>query len=203
MPIQFELSRDPAMLQQYYKIREFCFRNDLGLIDFDGAEDRFDRDGLVMIARDGDQCIGGARISGNLTRSGNDTKIQTQQLPLEHEGLDLGHWFPQLEQDQVAYCQWTRLALLPKYRNVDNVRNIVSALIESALQHGYQYAFNVAGMNRARLYKRMHSSLGYRYQIMEQIPVPEEEGFLGLPHLLSVTHLGEVRATLIATASAA
>ena len=199
MAIQFEISRNPKLLQEYYKIREFCFRNDLGVLSFDGSEDQFDREGLVMIARDGDQCIGGARISGN--RSTVDGQLTP--LPLEHEGLDLEQWFPELNTNQSRYCQWTRLALLPKYRNSTNVRNIVNALIKSALDYGFEYAFNVAGMNRARLYKRMHSSLGYDYQIMEQVPVPEEKGFLGLPHLLSVTPLRDTMESQLVAASAA
>ena len=179
MPIRFQLTRDPKHLAQYYKIRQFCFRNDLSLLSFDGSEDAYDRDGWIMVGLKDDQCVAGARISGS---DGN------MPLPLEHEGLDLHVLFPQLQQ-QTQYCQWTRLAIMPNHRTPEMLRDTCQAIIELAAQQGYRYAFNVAGRNRARLYKRLHSNLGYDYRIMDQISVPEEPGFQGLPHLLSVTDL--------------
>lgn len=171
-------------LQQYYQIRERCFQTDLGLVSFDGSENEYDRRGLVLIARDGDKCVGGARISGR-------TRDHGRRLPLEQEGLDLQSWFPQLKHRCTAYCQWSRMALLPEYRAVDILREFCKATIGLSLRQGYEYAFNVAGMKQARLYKRLHSSLDRDYRIFQNIPVPVERSFVGLPHLLSVTYLRE------------
>lgn len=187
MSVQFELSRNPDWLAEYYRIREYCFRQDLGLISFDGSEDEFDRTGLILIARDGDHVVGGARISGKAGPRG-------LPLPMEREGMALDPWFPQLRRQELTYCQWTRMALLPGYRTVDILREACRAMIEVARREGYAYAFNIAGMNRARLYKRLHSNLGVEYRILEQVPVPVERGFHGLPHLLSVTALEGVAA---------
>lgn len=38
MSVSFELSREPRMLQQYYRIREQCFRLELGVAGFDGGK---------------------------------------------------------------------------------------------------------------------------------------------------------------------
>jgi hypothetical protein len=37
MQLSFEVTEDPVVLNRYYKIREYCFRKDLGLEDFDGG----------------------------------------------------------------------------------------------------------------------------------------------------------------------
>ena len=41
-------------------------------------------------------------------------------------------------------------------------------------------------MHNARLYKRLFSVLGYRYDIVRDLRIPAEAGFDGLPHLLGV-----------------
>lgn len=180
MSIQFEMSDDSTFLQTYYQIRESCFRQELGLPSFDGSEDDFDRQGMILIARDGSRCVGGVRLSAGSPAGGG--------TPLEHEGVALTSIFPQLEEDG-KYCQLTRLALLPAYRTPQSVRNLMGASVSLAVELGFDYGFCVAGMNRARLYKRVLTVLGYEYRIFEQVSVAPEKGFAGLPHLLSVIKL--------------
>lgn len=180
MTIRFEVSCDATSLQAYYKIRESCFRKELGLPSFDGSEDDFDREGLILIARDGDRCVGGARLSASSSAMGT---------PLECEGMPLGSIFPQLQAGEGGYCQITRLAMEPAYRTPQSVRDLMVGCVDLAIEQGFDYAFCVAGMNRARLYKRVMSVLGYDYRIFEHVSVPPEKGFSGLPHLLSVAKL--------------
>ncbi|MFT5721384.1 MAG: hypothetical protein ACI9W6_001698 [Motiliproteus sp.] len=186
MPITFELTEDPQLLAQYYSIREVSFRECLGLDGFDGSEDADDIHGDIIIARVGDRCVGGARING--TGPG-----RSRRLPLETDafvmGEVIGEIMPRLTLDNSPYCQWTRLCLAPDYRIGEILRGLVQAVIVHSAELGYRYAFNVAGMSRARLYKRLHAVLGYRYEICDQVLVPAEEGFRHLEHLLSITHL--------------
>ncbi|WP_207061492.1 GNAT family N-acetyltransferase [Motiliproteus sp. SC1-56] len=187
MAIQFAITEDPKWLEVYYQIREACFREDLGLAAFNGGEDQFDRDGVILVALDGDRVIGGIRLSAGRSRAGT---------PLQHEGVDIPALFPQLRKSPGSYCQLTRLALLPEYRNLDTVKQVIQASAEFAAEQGFDYAFNVADKSRARLYKRVLSLHGFGYQIMEQVEIPAEQGFVGLPHLLSVIKLGESVADL-------
>ena len=41
--IKYEVTRDPRLLEQYYDLREVCFRKELSISDFDGAEEEQDR----------------------------------------------------------------------------------------------------------------------------------------------------------------
>ena len=50
MPIEFKLTQDPHLLGQYYALREQCFREELGLPDFDGSEEECDRKGQILLA---------------------------------------------------------------------------------------------------------------------------------------------------------
>ena len=43
--IKYEVTRDPRLLEQYYDLREECFRKELSIPDFDGAEEEQDRQG--------------------------------------------------------------------------------------------------------------------------------------------------------------
>lgn len=182
MSISFEFTEDPRLLAQYYRIRETCFRQDLGLAEFDGSEDADDIEGQIVIARYGDRCVGGARING--TGPGH-----SRRLPLESDDFVMGEMLPKLTLHDRAYCQWTRLCLAPDYRTGEILRGLVEAVILLSAALGYRYAFNVACRSRARLYKRLHAVLGYRYEICEQVPVPVENEFRHLEHLLSITHL--------------
>ena len=63
LAIEFKLSRDPQLLQQYYDLRERCYRKELGIPDFDGSEDADDQRGRILLAIENGRCIGGARVS--------------------------------------------------------------------------------------------------------------------------------------------
>ncbi|MEH6357487.1 MAG: hypothetical protein V7745_00755 [Pseudomonadales bacterium] len=182
MSITFEFSKQEGLLKQYYKLREECFRNELGLEAFDGTEDLFDQTGHILIFRDGDICIGGVRITGC-------SLFGRSLVPLEQKGLDISQMLPQLSLTLAPYCQWERLVLRPEYRGIDMLKGICKALIRGCASLGYHYAFNVTGIKRARLYKRVHSNLGFDYEIYNQLEMPVENDFSHLEHLLSIAHI--------------
>lgn len=185
MSITFELTRHSKMLERYYQIREECFRKDLGLKSFMGREDDHDRNGHIIIIKESGECVGGVRISG--VHAGENAI-----LPMEEQGFKLAHYLPELNLESVSYCQWGRLALLPEHRGIDTAKKICRVLLESCQTLGYRFAFNVAGLNRARLYKRLHSYLEYDYHICNHLRLPAEDGFTNLEYLLSVSSIPAV-----------
>jgi hypothetical protein len=179
MMLKYELTKDPVLLEQYYRIREKCFRRELGIEDFDGSEDARDRRSHILIARVGSRCIAGTRITGRHPAS-------LHPVPLEDEGLDLVAALPGLCLAENAFCQWSRLAVAPEYRTPEVLRHYCNAMIEASRALGYAYSVVVTDINRARLYKRLFAVLGYRYDIVRDLRIPAEAGFGGLPHLLGV-----------------
>ena len=189
MSIRFEISTEPELLKSYYHIRQACFRKDLGLSGFDGSEDQYDRLGSILIARDGDHCIGGMRISGS-------TPQQRVQLPVEHQVPQVRRLINRITGPDSSYCQWTRLAILSEYRSMELMKQLCEAVYIASTELGYQLSFNIAGHLQARLYKQIYSSLGYDHQIAKDIQVNAEDGFDGLPHQLSVTRLQPLNRSL-------
>lgn len=182
--IHFELTKNPDHLSSYYKIRETCFRKDLLLSNFNGSEDKYDKEGHILIARVGNHCIGGARINGNSPKT-------STRLPIENDNFIVKDLFPDLALEDHSYCQWTRLALLPEYRTMDAVKALCLSLTRVSTDLGFKYAFNVTGSARARLYRRLAASGGMRYKICNHIKIPAEPGFNDLEHLLSIAILQE------------
>lgn len=180
--LKYEVTRDPALLDQYYRIREICFREDLGLPEFDGSEDERDRSSHILIARFREFAVGGIRITGRSP----DRPIS---LPIEEQGVDLAEGLPQLQLRNVAYCQWSRLAIQAEFRTTATLREFCKAIIDHSRKLGYVYHFSVASMNRARLYKRLYSLVDHRCELLPNIRIAPEPGFDGLPHVLSVGFL--------------
>ena len=177
MSITFELCRDPRLLQQYYQLREECFRRELGLPDFDGSEDERDRQGQILIARIGDRCVGGARIA-----PGTVVEKQLDELALAPE----------------ACCMWERFVIDPVVRTVQLVRDFCAYLIEASRMFGYAYALVLSSLRNARFYRQCHSALGVGFQIHRSVPDCAQGAFEGLEHYLSVSHLTEGSAARIA-----
>jgi len=182
MSVQYEITNDPQLLGQYFRIREHCFREELNLPNFDGSEDAWDRRSHLLIARDEERCVAGVRITGRYP-------LLKGELPIEEEGLELKRALPHIPVAQSACCQWSRLVVDPEYREWDFFAQFGQAIIRFSELLGFGYSVAVTGMNQARFYKRLYSSMGYRFEILQGIAVPAEEGFDGLPHLLSVGYL--------------
>lgn len=182
MSVSFELSREPRMLQQYYRIREQCFRSELGVAGFDGGEDCYDGLSDVLVIRDGDRCIGGVRML-------DPSKLPGHRLPFEAGDVDIRRYLS-IEQEPLSqYCQWSRLAIDPKYRNKVDLLQFCNALTESAKNKGFLYSLYISEGIRTRLFMKLHKKLGFDYHILEDVEVPVENGFDQFKHLLSVARL--------------
>ena len=170
MSITFELSRDPQLLQQYYTLREHCFRQELDLPAFDGSEEQLDRCGNILIAHRHGVCVGGARIAPS-------------QLPVEQlRGFDL---VPE------TCCAWERFVLDPAIRTVQLARDFLAQLIEMSRVLGYRHALMFSSQLNARFYRQCHTALGVGFQIHETTPDNSQGPFAGLEHYLSVSQLQE------------
>ncbi|MEH6570596.1 MAG: GNAT family N-acetyltransferase [Halioglobus sp.] len=178
MTIEFKLTQDPHLLQEYYALREQCFRNELGLSDFDGSEDEQDRQGQILLAIQDGRCIAGARISPTV-------QLQSQ--------------INQLELKPNTCCMWERFVFDPAVRSVTLIREYVSYLIEVSREAGYQHAMILSSLRNARFYRQCHTALGVGYQIHRHVPHCAQGTFAGLEHYLSVSYLLEAEPLMAAT----
>jgi len=177
LSIQFEVSQDPEHLEQYYSLRQRCFRRELDLPDFDGTEEEQDRHGHILLALYDGQCIGGARISRHVTWTS-----QMGTLGLEAESC----------------CMWERFAIDPRVRTLQMFQEFCANLITASLQAGYRHAMVLSSMRNARFYRRCHSALGVDFRIHRQVPHLAQGIFAGLEHYLSVSYLEDAAPLQIA-----
>lgn len=167
--IHFELTRDPALLSQYYRLREQCFRLELKAQDFDGSEEAGDRTGHILVARTGDFLVGGLRI---VPASPNSA------LPTE------------LAADAGSICFWERLVCHPEQRSAQVSKDFLGQLIHHCRRLGYEYAAVLTSLLRARYYRSFHGALGIPFNILRPAPEFATGAFEDMEHYLSVSYLG-------------
>lgn len=178
MSIEFSLSQNPHLLQQYYQLRQHCFRRELGIPGFDGSEEEQDRASQIMLAIQGNRVIGGARISPRVPNH--------QQL---HE-LDL-----RLN----SCCMWERFVVDPAVRAVQLLREFCAHLIAYSRRCGFQHALILSSLRNARFYRQCHTALGVGFKIHRNVPDFAQGAFAGLEHYLSVSSLQDGTAIALPT----
>ncbi len=177
MSLEFRITRDGQLLEQYYQLREHCFRSELGLSDFDGSEDEQDRRSHILVALREGRCVGGVRISSHISL--------TSQIDL-------------LGLNQETCCMWERFAIDPSMRTLYLFREFSMHLIDASRESGYSNAMVLSSLTNARFYRRCHTALGVKFQIYRHVPHCAQGVFSGLEHYLSVAHLERSRALRIA-----
>ena len=174
----FEFTKDPACLHQYYDLRERMYAECLGLKHFSGAEDESDRNSMILIARKGNQVVGGARM--NIRNPRNETL-----LPMEEHGVELQKLLPELELEHTTYCEFSRLARLPDYRGAEFAVQMNRAFKRKAIAHGVQYCFVLASQSQTRNYRRINLIDRDEYIIRDDIGIYPHPIYEGLKMVLS------------------
>jgi hypothetical protein len=177
MPIEFKLTQDPHLLDQYYTLRERCFREELGLPDFDGSEEAHDRQGHIVLAIQDGRCIGGARITTNI-----QLQSQVKQLELKPD----------------ACCMWERFVFDPAVRSVQLIRDFFTHLVAVTKEVGFHHAMVLSSLINARFYRKFSTPLGVEYKIHRHVPHSAKGAFSGLEHYLSIAHLQGAQSSSIA-----
>ncbi len=168
MPLVFELCRDSRLLNQYYKLREACYRRDLGLNDFEGAEEPRDGQSDLFIAHISGHCMAGGRI-------GDCSPV--------HSVL------PELDLNSGETCLWERFAIHPAARDPEFFKEFCLQLSHISHDLGYNHALMLSTLKNARFYRRCHAAIGRQFEIKRRAPEFEQGIFARFEHYLSAVHL--------------
>jgi hypothetical protein len=180
--ISYEFTNDPALLHQYYRLREEMFISVWGLNHYSGSEDIYDNGSHILISRRGLQVVGGIRLTIS-------SAAQRQQLPIEGMGIDLQSLFPELDLKNSTYCELSRLAILPEFRDGDMVGQGGVHWVRRAIAEGVDYAFNIAPVPLARNYRQSMQNYGFQWKIRNDIKIADRESFEGIKMMVSVLDL--------------
>jgi hypothetical protein len=168
LSLEFKITRNVQLLDEYYQLRERCFRADLGLVDFDGSEEEQDKCSKIMVALLDGRCVGGVRISAHIVLSS-----QLELLGLRKESC----------------CMWERFAIEPAMRTLSFFLEFTTNMVSASCDAGYKNAMILSSLLNARFYRRCHTALGVEFHIHRHVPHCAHGVFSGLEHYLSVAHL--------------
>lgn len=160
-----EISTDQQYLNQYYLIREYAYRLDLGLQNFSGGLDTYDEVGDIIIVRRGHFCLGGSRI--NISRIESPSK-----LPFEDDDFNIKSFFPTLSEHN--YCELGRTAILPQYRNGEYLNAMFAESAELALKNNCSFLMGVSPAIVIRRFKNCFQNLGYEVVIFDEVIPPHK-----------------------------
>ena len=183
MSVTFGLTRNPALLEQYYQLREQCYRQELNLRDFSGAEESDDLKGHIFIASQNGRCLGGARIIA--ARDSLAAQKITSPITSPIGDLLLRAGTP---------CLWERLVISPEARNNQLHGQFCAHLINTSWALDFDAALLVSSRRNARLYRRCHSRWGVPFEIFRDLDVNPQGDFSALEHVLSVSYVRPIAA---------
>lgn len=168
-PITYEFTNDPALLHQYYRIREIMYRKMFNTQEFSGEEDAYDRISHILVARKGRLCIGGCRFT---VREADEVF----RLPMESSEVDLRNLFPDLRLDEYRHCEISRFALLEEYNDFDVFRTMSKMVFDSVQRMNIRWVFIKSAYPMARNWRKICNSLGVvRADICNDVKLPRME----------------------------
>jgi hypothetical protein len=171
--VEYEFTRDPALIHQYFEIRSRLFISVWGLKECHGTKDEFDNANEMLIARQGRLCVGGARFTFA-------TPEEPSMLPLEKSGLNVKDLFPDLDLDNCKYGECSRFVVLPEFRTREISHQMQYHVVQEHIRNGASYGFWMAPLVVARNYRQTVGSFGIPCTIRTDIQVPEKDEYEGI-----------------------
>jgi hypothetical protein len=177
----FEFTRDPALLQQYYRIRAKEYKAVHG-VDMPAIESEDDRGGHILVARMENFCVGGMRLNVKTPR-------KLELLPMEVDGFMLEKHFPYLRYKQMRYCQASGFALLHEFHGGEVSRVMIERILQKAHALNLEMLFATTPILNARLYRHDCFVMGWKDpKIHYDIVLPDDPTSEGIKlYLFSVT----------------
>lgn len=166
--MRFEFTKDPVLLQQYYAVRDIVYKETSGLKDYSFFEDGYDKNSEILVAMSGNVCVGGAR----LTISSDHSPVK---LPIETNEFKVKELLASLGVHDVKYCEMSRVAVLPEFRNGAVLGQITQKMHDLCINSGVEIGFACNTQIHARRFKSVFTSLGYNMIIRDDIKVPYQK----------------------------
>lgn len=185
MQVVYELTRDAGYLHQYFRLREEMFISVWGLDHFCGKKDEYDDESDIMVARIGNNVIGGCRLTFS-TLGGN------KHLPMEKQDFILEDQFSELSLHELKYAEISRMAILPDYQNSVVMLELSRQLLKRGAEKKARFAFTLAPAPLARNYRKAANLFGLNWKIRNDIAIPDREEYEGIKMVISTLDLAPV-----------
>lgn len=166
-PTVYEYTNDPALLHQYYRLREIMYRRMFNTDKFVGTEDVYDKVSHILIARQGKLCVGGARLTIR-------EPYEDFLLPMESESFKLREQLPDHGLEYCRHGEASRFAILEGFNEQEVMYNLSRLLCEKGLHEELRYVFAKSTLPMARNWRKIGNSiLHVDTQLLRDVKVPE------------------------------
>jgi hypothetical protein len=178
--VNYEVTRDAGYLHQYYHLREDMFIHVWGMEN--AGKDAYDDHSDIMVARSGNHCIGGGRLTFTMVKN-------RTLLPMEKDDFSLADVLPELDLAKESYVEISRMAILPEYQNSVVMLELSRQLLKHSAEKKARYAFTLAPAKFARDYRKAANLIGLEWKILTDIAIPDREEYEGVKMVLSMLDL--------------
>ncbi len=160
--ITYEFTEDPALLHQYYRIRQVMYDKVFHTKNYNWGEDHYDRLGRILVARRGRLCLGGCRL---IIREADEA----WDLPMEKSDFNIRKLFPELPLDMVRHAEISRLTVMDDCGE-DVLQGLYKAMYRVVTNSDINYLFVKSPYRMARNWRLVANSFGVKStKIVENI----------------------------------
>lgn len=177
-----EVSTNQKDIEQYYGLRERAFKQRLNCSNYSGKEDEYDRNGVIILAKCGEEVVGGTRI----VISAEEKRMS---LPFEDANFNLKLALPELDLENYKYGEITKFAVKPELMKGNVSSEITRVALLEMVNRDCDYQFSVAPMLQARNSRLITKKLNLIHSIQKDIKVPYNERYEQYSMVFAITYL--------------
>lgn len=164
--VVFEHTQDPALMDQYYKIRHKMYTELWNCDAYPPHAIESDHISDIIVARRGNNCVGGARLIIK-------EPLSNRLLPVEQQdNIDLNNLFPDLCLSSTVYAELSGFTRLPEYGGYPFSSRLYDCIKEHCLSRDVRHLFLIAAHNQTRNYRLMFTRHRETFTVFEGIHIP-------------------------------
>jgi hypothetical protein len=171
MPTKFLLTKSPALLAQYFELRNRVYLRHYPHLPVDfGCEEPTDRHSHIVVGYDS-RVVAGGRIT--ISRPAQLPHSGQRHLPMEEAGFRLAAAVPRFRLDREPYAEFSRVAVDPGYAGGRHCSlGLIKELAHSAALHGVDLVFSICPEAQVRWNALNSRKCGVTFQTFPEIAIP-------------------------------
>jgi len=166
MPIQFFLTKDRALLVQYFELRNRVYRRHYPHLAEDfGREEAVDHSSNIVVG-----CEARVVAGGRITVSRPE---KPRLMPMEEAGFRLAKALPQLRLDRKPYAEFSRVAVDPSYGYGRRASSgLIHEMVWTTARLGVDLVFSICPEPQVRWNAANSRKCGVQFHVFPEIEVP-------------------------------
>jgi hypothetical protein len=166
MAFQFFLTKDPALLAQYFELRNRVFRLHYPHLATDfGREEAMDHRSHIVVGYE-ERVVAGGRITISRPE-------RPQPVPMEEPGFQLTLAVPQFRLDREPYAEFSRVTVDPAYTSGRACSlSLIKEMAYTTAQRGVDLVFSICPEPQVRWNAANSRKCGVTFHTFPRVAVP-------------------------------